>query len=78
MATVEVSSTPSPRLIGVAASARSHGAAATADGVVTLLATLDELLGRLIGADMTLVLLEQCAVPSASDQTASDNEDLPQ
>jgi hypothetical protein len=77
MASIEVASSPAPRLTGVASSARAHGAAATVDGVVTLIATLDELLGRLIGADMTLVLLEQCAIPSDTDKTARESEDLP-
>lgn len=67
---VRVSSSPAPRLIGVSESAQRHGAAVTADAVITLLATLYELLGRLIGDDMALVLLGQCVAPSASQSQA--------
>jgi hypothetical protein len=79
LASVNVSSTPSPRFTGFAASAQSHGASAMVDGVVTLLAALDELLGRLIGDDLTRMLLEQCAASSAADARGerATNEDLP-
>jgi hypothetical protein len=75
LAAVSVSTSPAPRLIGVSASAKSYGTAATSDAIITLLATLYELLGRLIGDDMALVLLEQCAVPSASPGHLMSNGD---
>ena len=61
LTTVTAASAQSPRLIGLAASARVHGATATANAVTALLASLVELLGRLIGDDLALMLLEPCA-----------------
>ncbi|MEO8563856.1 MAG: hypothetical protein ABI601_17385 [bacterium] len=74
LASVIVSSSPTPRLIGVSASVQSHGTSATADAIITLLATLYELLSRLIGDDMALGLLSQCAAPSASNGQAKSKD----
>jgi hypothetical protein len=49
-----------PYLEGVAESARLHGVAAITDGVVVILATLTDLVSRLIGDDLAMRLLEQC------------------
>lgn len=48
-----------PCLTGLAESARAHGAKATAEGVVAVLAALAELIGRLIGDDLAASLFEQ-------------------
>jgi hypothetical protein len=55
-------------LDGLAESARTHGAGAAADGVTAILAALIELLGRLIGDDIAIRLVEQ----SMSTQTPDD------
>jgi hypothetical protein len=52
----------------LAESARIHGADAAADGVAAILAALIQLLGRLIGQDITLRLIEQ----SLQAETAAD------
>jgi hypothetical protein len=61
---VTVESSQSPRLVGMAASARTYGAHEIAEGVIALLAALIELLCRLIGDDLALKLLEPCAAPT--------------
>lgn len=43
---------------------RAHGAGAVAAGLVALVAALIELLGRIIGDEMALRLVEQIGVPS--------------
>jgi hypothetical protein len=43
---------------------RAHGAGATAAGLVALVAALIELLGRIIGDEMALRLVEQIGMPS--------------
>ncbi len=51
---------PARCLTGLAESARRHGASATAEGIVAMLASLADGLGRLIGNDLAESLLEQC------------------
>ncbi len=51
-------------LTGLAESARLHGASATAEGLVAMLASLADGLGRLIGNDIAENLLEQCVTGS--------------
>jgi hypothetical protein len=46
------------------AAVRAHGAAEVAAGMVTVVATLIELLGRIIGEEMTVRLVEQTGIPS--------------
>jgi hypothetical protein len=48
----------------VTAAVRAHGAAEVAAGMVTLLATLIDLLGRIIGEEMAVQLLERARTPS--------------
>lgn len=48
----------------VTAAVRAHGAAEMAAGIVALLATLIELLGRVIGEELVVQLLEQAGTPS--------------
>jgi hypothetical protein len=60
----ELRAAPSPGgcLEGLAASVQAHGATAVMEGLVAVLTVLVELLGRLIGSDMAINLMEQ-AVP---------------
>ena len=44
--------------------ARAHGAAVLATGVVALVATLTDLLGRIIGEEMAVQLVERTSPPS--------------
>jgi hypothetical protein len=75
---VTAASGASPRLVGLGASAGTHGSLATSQGVIAWLAALLDLLGRLIGDDLALLLLEPCAVShpdaSAGDPRANDSE----
>lgn len=68
---VTAASGSSPRLLGLGEAVRTSGSAATAQGIVTWLAALLELLGRLIGDDLALMLLEPCA-PALADASAGD------
>ena len=60
LSVVTVSGAPLPRLVGLASSTRTHGAAAAAAAIISVLAALLELLGRLIGDDLALLLVEGC------------------
>jgi hypothetical protein len=59
LAAIRVRTRSQASLEGVPETIQKHGAAATADGLTSLLATLLELLGRLIGDDMVMRLVEQ-------------------
>ena len=76
LAAITVSSSASPSLNGFAESAKAHGVQATAEGVIALLAVLTDLIGRLIGTDLALNLLEQSAprssTPGNDHQKATD------
>ena len=56
-------------LEGIAESARTHGTAAAAQGVAGILTAVIELLGRLVGDDLAMQLVEQSA-PDGSTQEA--------
>jgi hypothetical protein len=56
---IRIADRSEPGLEGVPEGVRKHGAAATAEGLEMLLVTLLELLGRLIGDDMVMRLVEQ-------------------
>ena len=58
-------------LEGIADSARTHGASVVAQSVAGILISLIELLGRLIGEDMALQLVEQSVPTDATDQAPS-------
>jgi hypothetical protein len=62
-------------LEGVAESVRIHGADAAADGVAAILTALIELLGRLIGEDIAMRLVEQSVPAAALDERATGQED---
>ena len=59
LAKIRIRTRSEASLEGVAETVQKHGAAATADGLTSLLVTLLELLGRLIGDDMVMRLVEQ-------------------
>lgn len=48
----------------IGAAVRAHGAGAVLAGLAALVATLIELLGRIIGNEMAIHLVEQTAIPS--------------
>lgn len=55
---LRATASPDPVLEGLEASVRAHGAEAVAAGLTSSLVALFELLGRLIGEDMTARLVE--------------------
>lgn len=65
---IRIANRSEPGLEGVPECVRKHGAAATAEGLEMLLVTLLELLGRLIGDDMVMRLVEQVV----QDRTPDD------
>jgi hypothetical protein len=52
----------------IAATVRAHGAAEVAAGMVGLVSKLAELLGRIIGDEMALRLVEQTGVPTGRER----------
>ena len=71
---VKVQSGPGPVFAGWPASLAEYGAKATAAGAVALLEALAVSIGRLIGDDLTLTLLEQSAsaLPANAVTTSED------
>jgi hypothetical protein len=59
----------------LAESARIHGADAAASGVAAMLTALIELLGRLIGQDIAMRLVEQSVPADASDRARATGEE---
>jgi len=59
----------------LAESARRHGAHAAADGVAAVLTVLIELLGRLIGEDIAMRLLEQSGPAAALDDARGTGQE---
>ena len=64
---IRIADRSGPALEGVPECVRKHGAAATAAGLEMLLVTLLALLGRLIGDDMVMRLVEQVAEDRTPD-----------
>ena len=65
-----------PYVDGTAETITAYGDAATAEGLESMLVRLVELLGRLIGDDMAVKLIEQSLAPSeGSDGTADKREE---
>ena len=60
-------------VLAAVAAARTHGAAELAIGVVTLVSTLTELLGRIVGEEVAMQLVERAGTPSppAASRTES-------
>jgi hypothetical protein len=61
-----------PTLVGLAEVAEAHGVDATIAGVTTVYAAIVELMGRLIGEDLAMNLMEQ-AVPGVTAGDANAN-----
>jgi hypothetical protein len=59
--------------LDVAAAVRAHGAAEVAAGIMAVVAVLIDLLGRLIGEEMALRLVEQAGTESASQRSSAPN-----
>ena len=65
-------------LEGLTESARLHGADAATDGVAAILTALIDLLGRLVGRDIAIRLVEQSVPADAADDAhATGGEDQP-
>lgn len=62
-----------PYVDGVAEAIMAHGDPATAEALESMLVRLVELLGRLIGDDMAMKLIEQSLSASESGRGASDS-----
>jgi hypothetical protein len=62
-----------PYIEGVAETIMAHGDPATAEALESMLVRLVELLGRLIGDDMAVKLIERTLAPSDSADWTSDN-----
>ena len=60
-------------LDGVAETIMANGDAATAEALESMLVLLLELLGRLIGDDMAMKLIERCLSASERGDTNSDS-----
>ena len=58
----------------IAAAVRAHGPAKVAAGMVALVAALIELLGRIIGAEMALRLVEQTSIPSPRGVVSTESK----
>ena len=58
-------------LDGVRASVQAHGSAAVAEGIVLTIAGLARLLGRLIGDDLAISLLEQSTTTDTGSRASS-------
>jgi len=61
-----------PYIDGVAETIMAHGDPATAEGLEAMLVHLIELLGRLIGDDMAMKLIERSLAASDRDDPAAD------
>ncbi len=81
---ITINSGNPPCIQGLAASVRLHGATAANEGVVAVLAVLTDVLARLIGADLAVMLIEQIATTASTGDrdvafrtAASDDETRP-
>lgn len=59
---------------GITASVRAHGAAEVAAGMVALVAALIELLGRIIGDEMAVRLVEEIGIPGPGGVVNTETE----
>jgi len=75
LANVRISRESAVCLEGLAESAHIHGADATADGVAAILTALIELLGRLIGEDIAMRLVEQSVTAAAPDEARATGQE---
>jgi hypothetical protein len=67
---------PTPALSGIAECRRSHPAEDVSEGVIAILASLTELIGRLIGEDLAVTLLEQSVARGTATLT-NDGRQMP-
>jgi hypothetical protein len=70
---VHVGAPPAPELAGLADAARTHGADAAVEGVEAVLASLIDLLGRLIGDDLAATLIDRTILAMAPDEVDATN-----
>jgi hypothetical protein len=68
--------TRAPALSGIAESRRSHSAEDITEGLIAVLASLTELIGRLIGEDLAVTLLEQSVARGTATLT-NDGRQMP-
>lgn len=75
LSAVMVSPAPSVCLTGLTESARAHGVKATAAGIIDMVAALGDLIGRLIGDDLAVKLLDQSTAMTPAEQRPADQGD---
>ena len=75
LAAVRVRSHSDPTLDGLAELATAHGINTTTEAIAAVLSAVIELLGRLIGDDMAVNLVEQAVPTSAPEAHRTDNEE---
>ena len=61
-------------VLAAVAAARTHGAAQLATGVVTLVSTLTELLGRIVGEEIAVQLVERAGTPGPPAGSNTDRQ----
>jgi len=71
---VQLHARSDPYTDGVAEAITMHGDRATADGLEALLVRLIEILGRLIGDDMSTILIERSLAPVARGDRTADGK----
>ena len=77
LAPVRVQGPTDPVLVRLADAAAANGIDATMGGVTTVLATIVELLGRLIGEDLAMNLMEQVMPEVTSGNESANLEERP-
>ena len=73
LAQIQLRARSEPYIDGVAETIIAHGDPATAEALESMLVCLVELLGRLIGDDMAMKLIERSLVPSERNAGSSRN-----
>jgi hypothetical protein len=73
LAQIQLRARSEPYIDGVAETIMAHGDPATAEALESMLVRLVELLGRLIGDDMAMKLIEQSQASSEHGDGPSDN-----
>lgn len=61
----------------ITAAVREHGASAVSAGLVTLVAALIDLLGRIIGGAMAVHLVEQLGITAPRDAVTTESQGAP-
>lgn len=73
LANIQLRARSTPYLDGVAETVDQHGAGETVEALESMLVALIELLGRLIGDDMAIKLIERDLAESAGNSANSEN-----